>query len=42
VGGIKFRKLDWADHIIKMNMKGSQERFLVGNVIIQNQWENQE
>jgi hypothetical protein len=35
-------QLGWTGYIIKMKMKGSQDRYLVGNVIIQNEWENQE
>jgi hypothetical protein len=39
---IKIRRTEWAGHVIRMEDERIPKRFLMGNVIIKDQWENQE
>jgi hypothetical protein len=43
VDDIEIRRLGWAGHLVRMeNERIPQKRFLMGNLITQDQWENQE
>ena len=38
---IKIIRLGWVGHIVRTEDERSQKMFLMGNFIIQDQWENQ-
>ena len=42
VDDIKIRRLGWEGHIVRMEHEKIAKRFLMGNFIIQDQWENHE
>jgi hypothetical protein len=41
VDGIKIIRLGWVGHIVRMEDERIPRKFIMGNYIIQNQWENQ-